>query len=369
MNNRLKALVCAAVILCTASTQCRAISAASYILYDPLTQSAIASSNADERRGMASTTKIMTALVTLELYDPEQAVVIRPEWCGAKGSSMYLRAGETLTVSDLLYGLMLSSGNDAAVALSCIYSGESSDFIDLMNRRALELGMNDTHFDNPNGLDGETHYSTAHDMALLAAAAMENDAFRAIVSSQNVQIGQRYLKNHNKLLSMLEGAEGVKTGFTKRCGRCLVSSVSRLGRRLIAVTLNAPDDWNDHISLHEQGFKRFSERQILSSGEVGFATVAAGQQCRKIALYIEEDFSFALAEDEQPSVTLCGPRIVYGPVDGGQQYGTIRVSLNNALLAELPVYFSEGAAVTLSEKSLWDRVADWFKNLWELLRL
>lgn len=366
MKKFFAALGAAALILGTLS-QPRALSASSAVLYDPLTQTVVAGVQPDVRRGMASTTKIMTALMALELYAPAQEVEIRPEWCGAEGSSMYLRPGERLTVSDLLYGLMLSSGNDAAVALSCIYSGRSCDFVGKMNEKALSLGLSDTHFDNPSGLDGASHYSTARDMAVLTAAAMENGDFRAIVSAKNVRIGERYLSNHNKLLSMVEGAEGVKTGFTKKCGRCLVSSASRMGRRLIAVTLNAPDDWNDHIALLEGGFARFADRTVLTAGEIGSVTVAAGESCRKIGLYIEEDFSFALAGDELPAVTLCGPRIVYGPIDGGEQYGTVRVTLGETLLAELPVYFTEGAAVIPREKSLWGHMTDWLINLWEWL--
>lgn len=361
------AALAAAILMLAAAFQPKALSASSAVLYDPLTKTVITGVQEDARRGMASTTKIMTALVALELYELDQAVEIKPEWCGAEGSSMYLRAGEMLTVSDLLYGLMLSSGNDAAVALSCIYSGDSSDFVGLMNAKALELGLADTHFDNPSGLDSETHYSTAHDMAVLTAAAMENETFRAIVSTKSIQIGERILTNHNKLLSMMDGAEGVKTGFTKKCGRCLVSSASRMGRRLIAVTLNAPDDWNDHIALMNEGFGRFEVQKVLSAGEIGSVTVAAGERCRTVGLYIEEDFSCALAAGEQPEVTLCGPRVVYGPIDGGEQYGVVRVTLGDAVLNELPVYFTEGAAVTLREKSSWEQMTGWLKNLWELL--
>ncbi len=344
-----------------------ALSAQSAVLYDPLTDTVITGIQEDVRRGMASTTKIMTALVSLDLYTPEQEVEIDPSWCGIEGSSMYLKPGEKLTVSDLLYGLMLSSGNDAAVALSCIYTGDSADFVAKMNEKALELGLSNTHFDNPNGLDGDTHYSTASDMARLAAAAMENEQFREIVGTKSIKIGERYLSNHNKLLNLLEGAEGIKTGFTKACGRCLVSSASRYGRRLIAVTLNAPDDWNDHISLLNSGFSSMDEQQILTAGEVGSVTVAAGEMCRTIPVYIEEDYSFPLRAEETPQVSLCGPRIVYGPVDGGEQYGTLRVTLGDTILTEVPAYYAEGVAVTVRERSIGEKVAQWFADLWEML--
>ena len=188
-----------------------------------------------------------------------------------------------------------------------------------------------------------------------------------IVGTKSIKIGERYLSNHNKLLNLLEGAEGIKTGFTKACGRCLVSSASRYGRRLIAVTLNAPDDWNDHIALLNSGFEGIEERQILAAGEVGSITVAAGERCRSVSVYIEEDYSFHLRPEEQPQVTLCGPRIVYGPVDGGAQYGTVRVSLGDTLLTELPVYYMEGVAVTVRERSTWEKVTQWFTDLWEML--
>ena len=172
----------------------------------------------------------------------------------AEGSSMYLRPGEKLTLETLLYGLLLSSGNDAALAVTeCM--GGAVPFVARMNEKAAELGMENTHFANPNGLDDEAHYSTAEDMAKLAAAAMDDPVLRRVASTRTAHIGGRTLTNHNKLLSRVEGCVGLKTGYTRAAGRTLVSCAERDGVRLVAVTLQDGDDWNDHASLYEQGFR------------------------------------------------------------------------------------------------------------------
>ena len=193
------------------------------IVVHPETGAVLYEKNADERLGIASTTKIMTALVVLEHCALEEPVEILPEYTAVEGSSMYLRAGETYTVEELLYGLMLVSGNDAAVALACHTAGSVEAFADMMNDQARALGMTDSAFQNPNGLDAEGHYSTARDMAKLACAAMENETFRTIVSTKSTTVDGQTLVNHNRLLRSYNGAVGVKTGYTKTVGRTLVS--------------------------------------------------------------------------------------------------------------------------------------------------
>ena len=212
--------------------------------------------NPDERSLIASTTKIMTALIVCEQCNVLDRMRIPKEAVGIEGSSMYLKEGEVLTLQELLYGLMLSSGNDAAVALAIYCGGTVEGFAELMNDKARNLGLTGTHFENPNGLDSPGHYSTARDLAKLAAYAMKNPIFYKTVSAKSVRIGERCLTNHNKLLWKLEGADGVKTGFTKAAGRILVSSATRQGRRIIGVTIDAPDDWNDHCRLLNEGFAR-----------------------------------------------------------------------------------------------------------------
>lgn len=340
------------------------ISAQSAVLYDPLFGEFIFEKNADVRRGMASTTKIMTAVIAAELYDLDAKIEIQPKWCGAEGSSMYLQSGERLSVRELLYGLMLASGNDAATALSYIYSGNPEDFVALMNRKARELGLEDTHFDNPSGLDGETHFSTAKDMAMLAAYAMENETVASVAACRSIRLGDRYLKNHNKLLELFEGTTGIKTGFTKACGRCLVSAVQRNGRMFIAVTLNAPDDWNDHMRMYEGAFSGLSRSDIVCAGDLGTVPVLSGS-LRESRLYVNEGFSAYLRPEEQAriGISIKGARFCYAPVRAGEPYGELRVLCKDRIIFSTPIYYSDSVNLTEREgNSLWDRIQNIFRR-------
>ena len=212
---------------------------------------------------------------------------------------MYLREGEVLTVQQLLYGLMLHSGNDAAVALAIYCGGTVEGFAELMNDKARYLGLTGTHYVNPNGLDHPQHYSTARDLAVLSAYAMQNPIFAKTVSAKTVTIGSRCLKNHNKLLCLLDGADGVKPGFTKAAGRILVSRATRNGRRLIAVTIHDRNDWQDHIDMLERGFRNFRSRQLVSAGEqVGTMKILAGTE-KEVPILAREDFFYAMADGEE----------------------------------------------------------------------
>ena len=256
-----------------------AISAECAILIDGETGRVLYEKQAEEKSLIASTTKIMTALVICEQTNVLDRVKIPKEAVGIEGSSMYLKEGEVLTVQELLYGLMLQSGNDAAVALAIYCGGTVEGFTELMNDKAHRLGMTQSHFTNPNGLDSPGNYSTARDMAILTAYAMQNPIFAQTVSTKTITIGERCLRNHNKLLWQLEGANGVKTGYTNAAGRILISSVTRMGRQLIAVTFNAPDDWQDHKTLIEDGFSRFTVQQLVRQGQtLGQLELAGGQE-------------------------------------------------------------------------------------------
>ena len=258
-----------------------AISARRALVLDAVTGRMLFEKDADQQALIASTTKIMTALIVCERCNVLDRMRIPKEAVGIEGSSMYLKEGEVLTLQELLYGLMLSSGNDAAVALATYCGGTVEGFCQLMNDKAHVLGLKNTHFENPNGLDSPGHYSTAKDLAVLAAYAMENPVFYKTVSTKNVKIGERYLQNHNKLLWQVEGADGVKTGFTKAAGRILVSSATRDGRRLICVTLNDGNDWQDHATLLEDGFSRYTLKEILREGDaVGTMEIAGGEAQR-----------------------------------------------------------------------------------------
>lgn len=235
------------------------VSATAAVLMDADMGQVLYEKNGDRQMLIASTTKIMTALVVLEHAAPDDVITVTPDHM-AEGSSMYLRAGETVRVEELLYGLLLCSGNDAALALTeC--AGGLTPFVALMNEKAAALGMAHTSFANPNGLDADGHYSTARDMAVLAAAAVENPTFRRICSSRSVTIGQRTMENHNRLLRQVEGCVGLKTGYTRAAGRTLVSCTERDGCRLVAVTLQGGNDWADHAALYDYGFRLTAPRR------------------------------------------------------------------------------------------------------------
>lgn len=235
------------------------VSATAAVLMDADMGQVLYEKNGDRQMLIASTTKIMTALVVLEHAAPDDVITVTPDHM-AEGSSMYLRAGETVRVEELLYGLLLCSGNDAALALTeC--AGGLTPFVALMNEKAAALGMAHTSFANPNGLDADGHYSTARDMAVLAAAAVENPTFRRICSSRSVTIGQRTMENHNRLLRQMEGCIGLKTGYTRAAGRTLVSCTERDGCRLVAVTLQDGNDWADHAALYDYGFRLTAPRR------------------------------------------------------------------------------------------------------------
>ena len=252
-------VLCLIFCITPAVAEALEVSATAAVLMDADMGQVLYEKNGDRQMLIASTTKIMTALVVLEHAAPDDVITVTPDHM-AEGSSMYLKAGETVRVEELLYGLLLCSGNDAALALTeC--AGGLTPFVALMNEKAAALGMAHTSFANPNGLDADGHYSTARDMAVLAAAAVENPAFRRICSSRSVTIGQRTMENHNRLLRQVEGCVGLKTGYTRAAGRTLVSCTERDGCRLVAVTLQDGNDWADHAALYDYGFRLTAPRR------------------------------------------------------------------------------------------------------------
>ncbi len=336
----------------------RAVSAEKWILVDGTTGRVLSQNQADSRSLIASTTKIMTALVVCEQCNVLDRMRVPKEAVGIEGSSMYLKEGEILTLQDLLYGLMLSSGNDAAVALAIYCGGTVEGFAGLMNDKAHKLGMTGSHFVNPNGLDAPNHYSTARDLAILAAYAMENPIFRQTVSTKTVRVGERTLNNHNKLLWRVEGADGVKTGYTQAAGRILVSSATRQGRRLIAVTINDRNDWADHAAMLEDGFHRFDIKTLVTAGDILGWVDTAGATGEKVSLVAAEDFCYALAEEEQPEVVITGPGFVYAPVIQGQDAGFARIILADKCIGSVPVVFGETVDMDKDppKTSFWKRI-------------
>ena len=334
-----------------------AVSAQKAYVLDAVSGRVLYEKNATERSLIASTTKIMTALIVCEQYNVLDRMRIPKEAVGIEGSSMYLQEGEVLTLQELLYGLMLSSGNDAAVALAIYCGGTVEGFAELMNDKARNLGLTGTHFENPNGLDSPGHYSTAKDLAKLAAYAMENPIFYKTVSTKNVKAGERYLTNHNKLLWRVEGADGVKTGFTKAAGRILVSSATREGRRLIAVTIDDPDDWDDHAALLEEGFSRYTVQRVVTTGEYVDTIEVVGGENHKVQVLAAENVDYALAPDERPQLALPGPGFVYAPAVEGADAGYAYVLIEGKAVGKVPVVY--GATIEQApteERSFWQKL-------------
>jgi D-alanyl-D-alanine carboxypeptidase len=318
------------------------MAAQSAILMDAATGTVLFEKNAEERRLIASTTKIMTALVILERFgNLDEMLAVPVKAVGVEGSSMYLQAGQQISVRDLLYGLLLKSGNDAAAALAIHCSGSIEEFAVLMNQKARELGMKNSSFQNPHGLNAEEHYSTARDMAVLTRAAHENDNFSKIVGSKYAQLNGITIKNHNRMLWSYDGADGVKTGYTKNAGRCLVSSATRDGMRLIAVTLNDHNDWADHTTMLDYGFNHFTLKAVCLKGEtvapvpvIGGKTVNAKAAKTLKVLTAKQD-----AGKLKIDVTL--QRYLWAPVIERQRVGMITVTLDGKFISECPLLAEE----------------------------
>ena len=349
------AVLIAAVLLFPCQAQ--AISAKKAVLMDADTGRFLYEKDAHSRSLIASTTKIMTALIICEQCNVLDRMKIPAEAVGIEGSSMYLREGEVLTLQELLYGLMLCSGNDAATALAIYCGGTVEGFVQLMNDKAFRLGLQGTHFENPHGLDSPNHYSTARDLAVLAAYAMKNPVFYQTVSTKSVRFGSRSLQNHNKLLWRVDGADGVKTGFTKAAGRILVSSATRQGRRLICVTINDGNDWQDHSSLLEEGFSRYTPNQIVQQGECMGTVSVLGGESERVQLLAGEDFTYPLAAEEKPEILLPGPGFVYAPVVQGQDAGVGYVCLDGKVVGKVSMVYGQTVEYEKTPKrSFWKRL-------------
>lgn len=353
---RTAAALLAAVLLLPVGAN--AVSARSAVLMDAQTGRVLFEKDADRKSLIASTTKIMTALVVCEQCNVLDRMRIPKEAVGIEGSSMYLQEGEVLTVQELLYGLMLHSGNDAAVALAVYCGGTVEGFVEMMNDKARYLGLSDTHFANPNGLDHPDHYSTARDLAVLAAYAMENCVFARTVSTKTLTVGQRYMKNHNKLLWMVDGADGVKTGFTRAAGRVLVSSATRDGRRLVAVTIHAPNDWQDHQKLLEDGFEKYKTRQLIASGQqIGCRFVLDGAE-KSVPILAAGDFFYPMMEGEQATVVLSQPEFSYAPVTAGAEAGFAYICIGGKSVGKVPVIYGQTVeSKPVQKRNFWD---GWF---------
>ena len=297
--------------------------------------------DADSRRLIASTTKLMTALVCLENAGLEDPVTAKERHCLVEGSSMYLKAGERYTVRELLLGLLLASGNDAALAIAEHVAGSEEAFVQLMNQKAQELGLDNTHFENPHGLDAEGHYSTAHDLARLMLCCMENPAFRELDARHCADVKDQTLLNHNKLLSICPGCIGGKTGYTMAAGRCLVSCCEREGMRLVCVTLADPDDWDDHRGLYDWAYENYALRELADV--LSFEVPVIGGSKRTVPAVPPEGVRAVLPKRGEPEMLVELPRFVFAPIESGETAGSVSLWRNGRRLTDHPLYYEEGA--------------------------
>lgn len=344
------------VLFC--NTKAYALSAKSSILIDAHTGRVLMSQNSLQRLGMASTTKIMTALVAIETGRLDDIVAVSPKAAGMEGSSMYLKSGEKIRLHDLIYGLMLNSGNDAGAAIAEFIGGDVKGFADIMNQKAKNLGLKDTSFSNPHGLDDENHYTTAYDLAQITRHALEISAFAEIVSTKVKTIYTetdegsytRTLVNHNKMLSLYKGADGVKTGFTKKCGRCLVSSATKDGLKLIAVTLNAPDDWNDHSKMLDFGFSNYKWRCPVKTDDYMRTVPLIGAESDKVTLYAQSDVQLAMRSNDIVRIVYDVPNFLEAPIYEGQCLGRADVYLGSEKIKTIELIAKEDIMPTNKNK-------------------
>ncbi len=318
------------------------VSAQSAVLMCVNNGKVIYSKNETKRLSMASTTKIMTSLLAIEAGIPEKEIVVTSEMVSVEGTSMGLVAGDSVSMKELVYGMLLQSGNDSANTVAYVLGGNPEGFAEMMNSRAAEIGMENTNFVTASGLDHKDHYSTAYDMALLACECISNPEFASICSKKSVRVSYgnppyaRTLTNHNRLLWSYDGAVGIKTGFTKKSGRCLVSAAKRNGITLVAVTLNAPDDWNDHISMFEYGFSLCKSVELTC--RLPDIAVVGGEK-NKISLSLSSNPVYV--ENENCRIRIYTKPFLYAPVKKNDFAGTAVFYSDEKVIAEIPLLTNE----------------------------
>ncbi|MBW4828784.1 MAG: D-alanyl-D-alanine carboxypeptidase [Clostridiaceae bacterium] len=313
------------------------IDAESGLLIDVKSGRILYTLNPHKKLPMASTTKIMTALVALENGKLDEKIKVKKKFVGVEGSSIYIYEGEEISLKDLLYGLMLRSGNDAAMVIADHVAGDTDKFIELMNSKAKEIGALNTNFTNPHGLEDENHYTTAHDLGLITREALKHDVFKEIVSSKSWTADRdknNYFYNKNKTLWQYEGGDGVKTGYTKRAGRCLVSSATKNGMQLVSVVLNDGNWFNDCYELLDYGFDNYKPYFLYDEGQ--FIKNIKVEDGSKEYLPVVTNTSCILPlkekEKENIKITIDLPKKITPPIKEGKVLGKISVYLDGELI-------------------------------------
>ena len=348
------------------------VSAKSAVVIDSRTNEIIFQKSAFEKRSMASTTKIMTACLAIESGRLNETVNITAEMTKAEGTSIGLHPGDKISLCDLVYGMMLESGNDAANAVAVHLSGSLSSFAALMNKKAQEIGMESTNFVTPSGLDDEKHYSTAYDMALLASYCIKNPTFRNACSAKKYTARllepqtKLYFSNHNRLLSSVDGVFGVKTGFTKKSGRCLVSAIEKDGAVLVAVTLNAPNDWNDHKRLYDYALEKLEKKKVSPQYQKTLHVVGGTKSSVKIKAVCDE-FYVSTYGNKALTQKAYLPAFVYAPLRAGDCVGRIEFFCGENRIKTVFLFAQKSVeriqATYTPKKSLKERIIDRIKSL------
>lgn len=318
------------------------------------------SKNENKQMPMASTTKIMTAITAIEnCKNLDEEFEISPKAVGISGTSIYLRKGETMSMRDLLYGLMLVSGNDASVAIGEKISGDAKKFVELMNMTAKKIGANNTHFDNTHGLDSENHYTTAYDLALITSYALHNDTFKDIVSTKNTKITNkdgktRYLKNKNKLLYLLEGCNGVKTGYTDDAGRCLVSSCERDEMNVVCVVLNCRPMFEESQVLLNKAFEEYKMVDLTKGYDYKKSIPVIEGRQEEIEIGTYEHYFYPLRADEEEKIEYeySIQKSIEAPITKGSEVGQVKIFVNKNLQFSEKIYTMEN----VRRKSIWDKI-------------
>lgn len=342
------------------------VSARAAALFDVSGERFIYTKNYNERLYMASTTKIMTALVAAEALPLDKAVKIPGEAVGTEGSSAYFKEGEEITVEGLLFALLLASANDAAVALAINTAGSVEAFALMMNDRADKIGVTDTNFTNPHGLHDENHYTTAHDLALISAEALKNETVRRIVNEKKMTVStdltSRVFYNHNKLLRLYDGACGVKTGFTKNAGRCLVGAAERDGVMLISVTLDAPNDWSDHGRMLDLGFSLLENRTLAKSGDFEYSLPVLDSETGTVRVALARDVNAVLLKSEaDPRAEVRLSRYLTYPVSAGDAVGEVVFTKDGREIARGDLIAKESAKPE-KRKNIFEKIKNLFNK-------
>ncbi len=350
------------------------VSARSAVLMEADSGGVLYEKEANVALPMASTTKIMTALVALEQAPADTLITVDAAAVGTEGSSVYLVEGEQLLLEQLLYALLLESANDAAVAIAIGVSGSVEAFASLMNQKAKDMGLVNTRFQNPHGLDSEEHYTTAYELALIARQALENELLATIVATKKTTIphagteGVRLLVNHNKMLRLYDGCIGVKTGYTQRSGRCLVSAAERDGVRLIAVTIDAPSDWNDHTRMLDHGFSLYRSVTLAKSEELLYPLSVVGGSDAYVMLCNREEVTAVLPKDASPTkVRIECRRFEYAEILEGECYAraVFLCDVNNDGICEQVGECPLVAAYTVQKKQTKNKFWAWITSLFD----